>query len=403
MNQNTYKLSGKTVAIIASAFAVALIGINATRAADEKKADTKNAAPAATAKPALTVTTTQASSAEWALNLGATGNVAAWQEASLGAELSGLRLTEVRVNVGDEVKRGQVLAIFAGDTIQAELAQQVAGIAEAQAALADAQSNAERARSLQDTGALPAAQISQYLTAEKTALARLNALRAAQSAVQLRLGFTRVIAPDAGVISARMATVGAVVAPGQELFRLIRNSRLEWRGEVSATELAKISVGQKVAVTLPNNSVVNGKVRVVAPTVDPQTRNALVYVDLERHPHAKAGMFARGDFSIGGSRALSLPQQSIVARDGFNFVMRVEGSKVVQRKVNVGRRQGDRVEVLDGVAASDQIVATGAAFLSDGDVVRIVAAAAMPGQSPASSVLKPAAVALPAAQIKTGK
>jgi hypothetical protein len=133
----------------------------------------------APAKAALTVTTVQAQRADLARAVQANGSLAAWQEAIVGAEANGLRLAEVRVNVGDVVKRGQVLATFAADMPQADLAQSKASVAEAEATLAEAGANAQRARDLQASGALSAQQINQYLTAERTAQARLEAVRAA--------------------------------------------------------------------------------------------------------------------------------------------------------------------------------------------------------------------------------
>jgi HlyD family secretion protein len=368
------------------------IAVTSVRAAEEKK-DDKAAATSTTApKAALTVTTAQPSLVDWSIKLSANGNIAAWQEAIVGAEANGLRLSDVRVNVGDIVKRGQVLATFAPDTARAELAQQTATVAEAEAALAEAQANAARARTLQDSGALSAQQINQYLTAEKTAQARVGAAKATQQSSQLRFGFTRVVAPDDGVISSRSATVGAVVGSGQELFRLIRKNRLEWRGEVTANEISKVRSGQVVTVTTPSGASVLGKVRMVAPTVDPQTRNAVVYVDLEKNDAAKAGMFARGEFALGATKALTVPQAAVVARDGFAYLMRLEAAnKVAQIKVQTGRRIGDRVEILDGIKAGETVVATGAAFLTDGDTVRVVAgASAAPNTSPVTPAAAPA-------------
>jgi HlyD family secretion protein len=368
--QTTTFRSGVVAAIVLSAIALSV------RAADEKKVE-KTApqvqAPVA-AKASLTVTVTQPASSSWATKLTANGSIAPWQEASVGAEINGLRLNDVKVNVGDIVKRGQVLATFASETVQAEIAQQAAVIAEAEASLVEAQANAARARALQDSGAIPAQQITQLLTVEKTAQARLNAAKAGEQSIRLRLGFTRVVAPDDGVISARMATIGGVVGAGQELFRLIRKSRLEWRAEVASSELAKIQAGQVVALTLPDGTAASGKVRIVAPTVDAQSRNALVYVDIERSPHARAGMFAKGEFGVGSTPAITVPQQAVILRDGFSYVMRVDaGNKVTQRKVQVGRRTGDRVEILEGVKLDEKIVASGGAFLSDGDTVRVAA------------------------------
>ena len=171
--------------------------------------------------------------------------MAAWQEASVGAESNGLRLTAVNVNVGDVVKAGQVLATFAADTVQADVAQARASVMEAEANAAEAAANAERARGLQASGALSQQQIQQYTTAEQTAKARVEAARAQLNAQQLRLKFTQVLAPDSGVISARTATVGAVVGSGTELFRMVRKGRLEWRAEVTQAELARIRPGPR--------------------------------------------------------------------------------------------------------------------------------------------------------------
>ena len=193
--------------------------------------------PGVPAKSALTVVTTQPQASNLPLRISANGNVAAWQEAIIGTEASGLRLAEVRVNVGDIVKRGQVLATFAPGTVQANLTQVRAAVAEAEATLAEASANAERARRLQPSGVISAQQTSQYLTAESTAQARLEAQRANLQIQQLRLQQTQVLAPDQGVISARSATVGAVLSAGQELFRMIRQGRLEWRAEVSSADL----------------------------------------------------------------------------------------------------------------------------------------------------------------------
>jgi RND family efflux transporter MFP subunit len=336
------------------------------RAADEKK-------PAATAKAALTVTVTQAQSASIPMRIAANGNIAAWQEASVGTEANGLRLAEVLVNVGDVVKRGQVLATFAPETIQAEVAQIGANTAEAEAMLAEARANAQRARDLQASGALSAQQINQYLTAERTAQARPEAQQAMARMQQLRLAQTRVLAPDNGTISARSATVGAVLPAGQELFRMIRQGRLEWRAEVAAADLASIKTGQQVVVTPPNLPPIKGRVRMVGPTVDPQTRNGMVYVDLVQGGAAKAGMFARGEFEIGAGTAMTLPQSAVLLRDGFSYVLRVgPDSRIMETKVRVGRRSGERIEIVDGLAADAQVVASGGGFLGDGDTVRVV-------------------------------
>ena len=350
--------------------------LQAAHAADDKAAS-------APPKAALTVNVTQPQPASLPVRVTANGSVAAWQEASIGTEANGLRLADVKANVGDVVKRGQVLATFAPDTLNADVAQIRASVAEAEATLAEASANAQRARGLQATGALSDATINQYLTAERTAKARLDAQRAMAQMQQLRLKQTRVLAPDNGVISARSATVGAVLPAGQELFRMIRQGRLEWRAEVAAADMASLKPGMAALVTAGAGPAIQGTVRMVAPTVDPQTRNGLVYVDLPAGAAgaaatgARAGMFARGEFEVGSGSGLTLPQSAVMLRDGFSYVLRVGAdSKVLQTKVGVGRRVGDRIEITRGLDASTRVVAAGGGFLTDGDTVRVVDAPA---------------------------
>ena len=346
---------------------------------------------AAAPKASMTITTGKPSQSTLPMRLSANGNIAAWQDASVGSEAGGLRLAEVLVNVGDFVKRGQVLAVFASESVQADTAQARAGVAEATANLADATANAERARTLQTTGALSTQQINQFLTGELTAKARLESAKASLLQQELRQKHTQVLAPDSGVISARSATVGAVVGAGTELFRLIRQGRLEWRAEVTSAELGRLKAGTKVQVTTASGARVDGKVRMIAPTVDPQTRTALVYVDMNTKPDGsavKAGMYARGEFELGASSALTVPQQSLVVRDGFNYLFKIGAdNKASQQKVEVGRRVGDQVEITQGLAADATIAISGAGFLNDGDTVRVnnasntTAAPAQPAQA----------------------
>ncbi len=406
---NSQIFQPKLLAVVA-AIAIALGGVACSgksepaKSADAAKTDTSaksektdkaGVAPAAV-KAALTVTAVQPSNGSLALKLAANGNVAAWQEASIGAEASGLRLTQVLVNVGDSVKKGQLLATFAGDAVQADVAQAKAALMEAQANALDAAANAERARTLQNTGALSTQQINQYLTAEKTAAARVQAAQATLSAQGVRTQNTQVRAPDNGVISARGATVGAVVGGGTELFRMIRGGRLEWRAEVISNEIASIKPGAKAKVTAASGAQVEGTVRTVAPTIDAATRNALVYVDLPANAGVKAGMFAKGEFALGSANALTLPQQALVLRDGFTYAMRVEANnKVTQVKLETGRRVGDSVEIKQGAKPSDRFVASGASFLADGDTVKVV-------DVKAASIETPVAAAAATAVVQAG-
>jgi HlyD family secretion protein len=287
------------------------------------------------------------------------------------------------------VKRGQVLATFAPDVVQADVAQIRAVVAEAEAALAEAAANAARARELATSGALSDQQINQFMTAERTAKARLDAQRAQANVQALRLRQTQVLAPDDGVISSRTATVGAVLPAGTELFRMIRQGRLEWRADVAASDMARLKPGMSARITPSGGTPITGKLRMVAPTVDPLTRNGIVFVDLAPSPGARAGMFASGEFDIGQGQGLTLPQSAVLLRDGFSYVLRVgPDARVSEVKVTVGQRVGDRIEITGGLDANARVVASGGGFLSDGDTVRVVDGSAQ------------AAAAAPAATVK---
>lgn len=336
----------------------------------------KPEAPAATsttsAKAALTVSTVKPQHTLLNKTISANGNIAAWQESSISTETNGLLLSEVLVNIGDQVKRGQVLARFSAATIEADIAQMQANVAEAQVALTEASSNANRARSIQDSGALSKQLIEQYITAEASAKARLSAAQASLKMQNIKRKQANVLAPDDGIISQNPATVGTVYGAGQELFRLIRKGRIEWRADLTSADISHIKTGMQAHVTLPDGNTTAGTVRTVAPSVDAKTRNALVYVDIPAGS-AKIGMFARGDFVIGESDVLTLPNTAIVMRDGFAYIMQVEANnKIKQTKVQLGQRKEDRVEIVNLTTVDAHFVESGGAFLADGDSVRVV-------------------------------
>lgn len=333
------------------------------------------------AKPALTVTTVAPQTLDWPQSITVGGNIAAWQEAIIGPEIANQRIVEVRANVGDVVARGQVLARIAPETVESEFAETRAGVAEAAAALAEAKASLERARQLRDRGFFSTQQFTQAEAVAETAQARLEAAKARQQTAGLRKAKADILAPDAGIVSARNATVGATVQPGQELFRLIRGSRLEWRAEVGAADLSRLAPGVPASVTTPAGERLEGRVRALAPTVDTRTHTALVYVDLpaDAARHISAGMFARGEFRLGVKPALTVPQSAVLLREGFAYVFRIEGGKAQQLKVTPGRRIDDRVEVT-GLDPASRVVASGVGFLGDGDGVRVVDdSAAKPG------------------------
>lgn len=360
---------------------LALIGATggAVLAAATDPNEAAGARDQAPGKATLSVTLVAPRQVEWAQVLPANGNVMAWQEAVIGAEIFNYRITEVAAQIGDPVKKGQVLARIDTVTVSSELAEIKSVVAEFEASAAEARDNAVRAAELRQKGFYSTQQFTQYQTAQHTAVARLAAARARLHTAEVKMSKTAILAPDDGVISASSATVGSLPQPGEELFRLIRGGRLEWRAEVPSADLLRVPVGTPARITGPTGGMVTGTVRTVAPSVDPQTRNGLIYVDLPATDAVRAGMFARGEFELGRSPALSLPQTAVVLREGFAYVFRVEGDqRAVQTKVELGRRAGDRVEIVAGLTPDVQVVESGAGFLADGDIVRVVSGSAQP-------------------------
>jgi RND family efflux transporter MFP subunit len=332
----------------------------------------KPEAAADTAKPVMTVEVVEPRIAAWNETVSANGNVAAWQEAVVGAEVGGTRLLDVRVNVGDIVKKGDELARLDPATLQAELAQREAEVAQAEASLAKAQADADRAEKLDQTGSISQQEIHQYRTAAATEAAQLKLAKAQLEVAQLNLRYARVVAPDDGVISSRTATVGTVVSAGTELFRLIRGQRLEWRAEVPADQMGRIKAGMPASIQRADGSSVAGTVRQIAPTVDLSTRNGIVYVDLPRGSGFAAGQFVKGNFSVGEAQAQSLPESAMILRDGHTYVMTVDDKNIVhQLKVETGRRSGDAIEVVDALPAGVRVVRSGGAFIGDGDLISV--------------------------------
>jgi len=327
---------------------------------------------------ALTVSVVQPERVDWPETVQASGTIAPWQEAIVGAEVSGLRLAELLVDIGDEVTKGQLLARFDDATMVAMLHQTEAAVAEAEANVAEAQANAQRAERLGKTGALSQQDATQYLTRGRTAQAQLESARARLRSQKLALDYTRVVAPDDGVISARKATLGMVAQPGTELFRLVRQNRLDWRAELTGAQLTRVHIGDAATVQLADGSTATGKVRQVAPVLDENTRIGLAYVELDHgdannKPAARAGMYGTGTITLGVRSALTLPASAIVLRDGHEYVFVLGAdNRVALTKVSVGRRVGNGVEINDGLDGDERIVAAGAAFLNDSDFVRVV-------------------------------
>ena len=379
--------------VLGGAFAAFHFTSDRANGAGSGEAKAATAVPAAK-RAALAVSTVQPQQASWSQQVSVSGGIFPWQEAVIAAETSGLRVVKVAEDVGSVVRRGQLLAELSRDSVEASLAQQEANLAKARAAVAEAKANGDRARRVKGSGAMSEQQINQYLSAEESAKASVAAAAAALKSERVRLDQTRILAPDDGVISSRSATLGSVVQAGNEQFRMLRRNRLEWRAEVSAEQLARLAPGQTAQLRLADGSQLTGSVRMLAPTLDPATRKALVYIDLPTDSAARAGMFASGEILTGNTTASALPSSAVILRDGHSYVFQVVAQDIVRQvKVDTGRRQDGQVEILNPLPTDARIVASGGAFLNDGDTVRVEVA---PVTAPVTAVGAAVGAAVPA-------
>jgi RND family efflux transporter MFP subunit len=306
----------------------------------------------------------------FAKTVAATGSVHARDELVIGSDASGVRLLEVLVDVGSAVKKGQLLARADDAQLQAQHAQQAAAVKQAQAEYQQALANQERADRL--VGFFSEETIQTRRTSAATASAKVDVAIAQLAELQVKLAQTRVYAPADGVISKRTATVGAVVQPGNELFRLIRGGELEWRAELPSHSLSEIEPGAAARIVVDNGDAIHSTVRLIAPTMDSATRNGLVYVAIPKNAPLKPGGYARGEILIEQAAGLSVPEGAVVTRDGNAFVYTVDAQSVAHlTHVVPGARQRGRVEIRAGLQLADRVVGTGAGFVKDGDVVRV--------------------------------
>ena len=330
----------------------------------------EKAAPEAV--PSLTVSLAAPQPLEVTREVVASGAVAAWEEVSVGVELSGLRVASVAVEVGSVVAQGDVLLRVDDRTMASQLAQAEAAVVEARTTLETARRRAARIRELANSQMVALQDAEQAEAERDNAQARLNTAIASRDAARVQRDFTVVRAPVAGVVSARSVQPGQVVGAGTELLRLIRDGRLEWRAELAEADLMRIDVGTPVRVESPGG-MVEGVVRTVSPALDVQRRTGTVYADLPDPGALRAGMFAQGRLALGRAQALLVPGDAVVRRDGRAFVFTVDGEgRVTGVPVEVGSPHGDMIEVREGLTEADRVVARGAGFLGDGDLVRVV-------------------------------
>lgn len=332
----------------------------------------------------------------------ATGSVQAVEEVYVVPLVDGLSIRTLAADVGDRVEAEGTLATLNNDALLLQKSQTEASLAKANAALAqikaqlvEAQANADeavrvrdRAQKLVKSGSQSQAGADQAIAAADAALARLNSaeqaiavseadIKVAESQIDdidLRLARTAVKSPVAGIVAARTAKIGAIASgAASPLFTVIRDGEIELKGDVSEDAILKLAASQKATVTLAGGAAkLSGTIRLVEPTLDPQTRLGRVYIRFDEPEKARSGMFASAEIVVEEKQGIVLPLSAITTADGKTVARKVENGVVKLVTVETGIQDGQVIEIVSGLAAGDEVVAKAGAYVRDGDRINPV-------------------------------
>ncbi len=371
--------------------------------ADEAAAAEATETPEASTLPAISVVTV--GKQMLSDRIIASGLIAAVEEVQVVPLIEGQPIETLLTDVGDRVEAGAVLARLSTSTLELQTAEAVAGVASAEAAIAQvnaqmveaeagaAQAEREmtRATTLKEQGSAPQsildaansakiaadARVLQATEGLKAAEAQLALAKARLETAKLYLGRTEVKAPVAGEVVARNAKVGALAsAAGQPMFTITRDGALELRVDVAEGDVTRLAPGMKVRIrSVGMTEPTMGTVRLVEPVIDPVTRLGRARISLDEPGALRSGMFAEAEILIVERQGLAVPVTAIGRLDGETTVMRVRDGVVEVALVTVGIRDGGSVEITEGLAEGDLVVAKSGAFVRSGDRVNPVALA----------------------------
>lgn len=361
---------------------IVVIGLSlaACGGGDDKKADTKAGGNAA----GQTVSVVVASLQNLPRTVTASGTVTAWEEVPVGAETGGLTATGVFVDEGSYVRQGQPLVQMNDVLLRAQLRQQQASVQSAQANAARDQAALGRAQELKERGFLSQASLDTALANKRASDANVAAAEASLSETRTRLSQATIKAPVAGLVISRSVTRGQIISPGTELFRIVRDGRLELDAQVPETDLALVRAGQSAVISSDQISETTGRVRIVTPEVNAENRLGIARIALVGGGF-RPGMFARARIQVGDQAAVTVPTASVLYRENRAGVF-VLGSDNHARfvQVTVLSRTTDSTAV-SGLPAGSRVVVAGAGFLGDGDRVTVAPARPAPARPAAAA------------------
>ncbi|BCJ90420.1 hemolysin secretion protein D [Terrihabitans soli] len=347
--------------------------------------DNADAAPQTAEKRAPSVSVVRAARREISEEAHVSGTLVAREEVMVSPEVEGLAVTEILVEEGDRVEKGQVLARLSKSALDAEAAQAQASIAQAQAQIAEAEANVaesklalERAETLVQSKTIAKAAYDQRLATSRVSEARQRAaehnLKVAQAQseqIAIRLARTEIKAPTGGVVSRRTIRLGAIASMAAEpSFRIIEAGAIELQADVVDSTLVRFQTGQSVRVTTAGLSTpLSGTIRLISSEVDPATRLGKLRVALPLDAKVTIGSFASGVVEVGRQTAVTVPISAITVSAGKSTVQVVIDNKIATREVTIGLRSATRAEIKSGLAENELVVSRAGSFLRDGDAV----------------------------------
>jgi RND family efflux transporter MFP subunit len=336
------------------------------------RGSTKSEVPAAGAGQVPTVTVIVPGSSTVGRVITASGPLAARRDQPVGIAGSGGRVVRVLVDAGSWVRAGQPLAII-DRAVQAQLASQLAAqVDAARANAALAQSNYDRALSLQGRGFVSKAEIDSKKATRDAAYAQVRVAQAQLAQQRAEIGRLSVTAPTSGLVMARNVEVGQIVSPGSgALFRLAEGGQMEMQAQLSQQDLALIHAGMTATVTpVGSDRAYAGSVWQVAPMIDAQSRLGAVRIAVPYDPAIKPGGFAEAKITAGTTTAPMLPQSAVLSDDKGNYVYILNGKNEVERRdIKIGTVNESGVTIALGLSGNEAVVLSAGPFLNPGQKV----------------------------------
>ncbi len=348
--------------------------------------------------PAITVTTV--ASFVMQDRVLASGLIGPVERVQVPPLIEGQPIETLEVDVGDMVSEGQILARLSKTSLDLQESQFVASRASARATIAQAEASkidaeataaeasrvAERTAKLRQQGSATqaaqdtaqaasisaAARVAVAVQTLEAARAQLSLAEAQLDNIELQLARTEIRSPVAGEVLERNALVGSIAtAAGDPMFVIMKDGALEVRADLAEADLLKVAKGQKAEFRFGDKGAVfTGTVRLVEPDIDLTTRQGSARISLDTPDALRSGMFMNAEIIVAERETTAVPLTAISSTPEGVRVMRVKDGNVEAVIVTTGIRQGNLVEIVDGLTQGDQVVKKAGAFVRPGDVIK---------------------------------